>query len=151
MWWVDRLSELHIQNFHVIKDLKRDGKFVSHCMGTQDDVNSYVHHRILKKNKATWSNCTAARSTLPYTFCWQNPLRGLTNDVHMCAPSVCMNNIVQCDGILPGHQKLDQSLQKGTMFWNDVPIERGDKEGKKNLRNSTAVKYAGLVYVAIRF
>ncbi len=23
MWWIDRLSELHIQNFHVIKDLKR--------------------------------------------------------------------------------------------------------------------------------
>ena len=23
MWWVDRLTELHIQNFHVIKDLKR--------------------------------------------------------------------------------------------------------------------------------
>ncbi len=29
-----------------------------------DDVNSYVHHRILKKNKVTWSNCTAARNTL---------------------------------------------------------------------------------------
>ncbi len=23
MWWIDRLSELHIQNFRVIKDLKR--------------------------------------------------------------------------------------------------------------------------------
>ena len=25
----------------------------------------------MKKNKDTWSNCTAARSTLQYTFCWQ--------------------------------------------------------------------------------
>ncbi len=87
---------------------------------TLDDVNSYVHHRILKKNKVTWSNCTAARCTLPYTFCWQRVkhqlfllcpqstilnditrrLPSLTNDVRMRAPSVCMSNIVQRDKVL---------------------------------------------------
>ncbi len=34
MWWVDRLSELHIQNFHVIKDLKRSTKWKIKCWGT---------------------------------------------------------------------------------------------------------------------
>ena len=33
------------------------------------NVNASVHRRILKKNKVTWSNCTAARSTLPYILC----------------------------------------------------------------------------------
>ncbi len=31
MWWIDRLSELHIQNFHVIKDLKRWANKKNHC------------------------------------------------------------------------------------------------------------------------
>ena len=35
------------------------------------NINAYIHHRILKKNNVTWSNCTAACSTLPYTLCWQ--------------------------------------------------------------------------------
>ncbi len=48
---------------------------------TLDDVNSYVHHRILKKIKVTWSNCTAARSTLPYIhhFEWHHMEASFTN------------------------------------------------------------------------
>ncbi len=42
---------------------------VGDTVNTLNNVNSSVHHRILKENKVTWSNCTAARSTLPYTFC----------------------------------------------------------------------------------
>ena len=78
---------------------------------TLDDVNSYVHYWILKKTEVTWSNCTAARSTLPYTcgtknvnppkcqstilndITWRLPSQ--TNDVRMRAPSVRMSNIVQ--------------------------------------------------------
>ncbi len=77
---------------------------------TLNNVNSSVHHRILKKNKVTWSNCTAARITLPYTFYQANNDRSLkihcltnwiflytlavhrlpsqTNDVRMSALSV---------------------------------------------------------------
>ncbi len=42
-----------------------------HFTFTLVNVHASVHHRILKKNTVTWSNCTAARSTLPYTLCWQ--------------------------------------------------------------------------------
>ncbi len=77
---------------------------------TLDDVNSYyTPYRILKKNKVTWSNCTAARSTLPYTFWWQRVKvrRSISCTcaysnyctccawVRMRAPGVHMSDIVQ--------------------------------------------------------
>ena len=60
------------------------------CFVTLVNVHAYVHHRILKKNKVTWSNCTAARNTLPYTLCRQRVkhllmMYGCVHQVYVCA------------------------------------------------------------------